>query len=65
MTKREAAIISLYTGILIGEFSEMHKYAEELLGQPIFTHQFAGDAINAKLKELAKPDFLEIHENLS
>ena len=33
MTKNEAAIISLFTGILIGDFSEMHKYAEKLVKQ--------------------------------
>lgn len=31
LTKREAAIISAYTGFMIGEFSEMHKYIEEKL----------------------------------
>ena len=40
MTKREAAIISAYTGYLIGEFSDLHAYTEEVMGQPIFTHEF-------------------------
>ena len=41
MTKREAAIVSAYTGVLIGDFDEVHKYIEELLGRPVFTHELA------------------------
>lgn len=32
MTKREAAIVSAYTGYLIGEFSDFQAYAEEVMG---------------------------------
>ena len=32
MTKREAAIVSAYTGVLIGDFNEMHRYIEEIMG---------------------------------
>ncbi len=31
MTKREAAIMSAFTGIMIGSFSDMHKYVEEIM----------------------------------
>lgn len=65
MNKKEAAIISLYTGILIGNFSEMHKYAEQLLQRPIFTHELIDENLWAKLKELAKPDLLAINDNLT
>lgn len=58
MTKREAAIVSAYTGYLIGRFSEVHKYAEEKFGHPIFTHQFGDKDMADKLSELAKPDFV-------
>lgn len=60
MTKREAAIVSIYTGILIGTFGEAHKYAEEIMGEPIWTHEFASKALWGKLKELSKPDFMAI-----
>ena len=33
MTKREAAIVSAYTRYLIGEFSDFHAYAEEVIGR--------------------------------
>lgn len=60
MTKREAAIVSAYTGVLIGDFDEVHKYIEELLGRPVFTHELADPVIVAKIQELAKPDFVNI-----
>lgn len=60
LTKREAAIVSAYTGYLIGGFDEMHKYAEEVMGRPIWTHQFADQKLCDALREAAKPDFLAI-----
>ncbi len=39
MNKREAAIVAAYTGFLIGEFSDMHKYIEEIMGGSVFTHE--------------------------
>ena len=65
MTKHEAAVVSAFTGMLIGEFSDMHGYAEKLLGRPVFTHEFGSGGIASQLKELAKPDFLEIHETIT
>lgn len=41
MTKREAAIVSAYTGILIGDFSDMHKYIEEKLDRAVWTPELA------------------------
>lgn len=58
MTKREAAIVSAYTGYLIGEFSDFQAYAEEILGRPIFTHEFP--SIADELKEKSKKDFMSI-----
>lgn len=39
MTKREAAIVSAYTGIMLGKFSDMLGYIEEILGRPVHTHE--------------------------
>lgn len=58
MTKREAAIVSAYTGYLIGEFSDFQVYAEEIIGRPIFTHEFP--SISDELKEKSKKDFMSI-----
>ncbi len=60
MNRREMAIVSAYTGILLGEFGDMHEYCEEIMGEPIFTHQFANKKFNELLKAKAKPDFLAL-----
>lgn len=58
MTKKEAAIVTAYTGVMLGDFSVFHAYAEEKLGGPIFTHQFADKELTAALREAAKEDFI-------
>jgi hypothetical protein len=60
MTKREAAIVSAHTGILIGDFDEVLKYASDLLKRPVFVHQMAGDAFWDELNEKSLQDFVEI-----
>jgi hypothetical protein len=65
MNKRECAIVSAYTGLLCGEFSWMHEYVEELFCGPVFTHQFGNKDFVKKMKEMAKPDFIKLHENLT
>lgn len=61
ITKREAAIISAYTGFLLGEFSEVHKYVEEILERPVWTHQFADEGLTALIKEKSKEDFINLN----
>jgi len=64
VTLEEAAIISAYTGILIGSFDRFHEYAQKLFNRPIFTHEFADKSIVKKLKELSKADFIKLHETI-
>ena len=60
MTKREAAIVSAYTGFLCGKFEYLHEYAEELFGRPIYSHQFANKEFVEALKVKSKHDFINI-----
>ena len=65
MTKREATVIETYTGIVMltgNDRKYAYEYAEKLLSFPIMTHEFLVYA--DKLKELSKPDFIEICKNL-
>ena len=50
MTIEEKIIVSIYTGVLMCDFRIVHKRAEELLGRPIWTHEFADDKIVEELK---------------
>lgn len=60
LTKRQAAIVGLYTGILSGGFAEMHKLAEDLMERPVWVHEFADKETVEKMKALSRPLFLEI-----
>jgi hypothetical protein len=62
LTNRQAAIISAYTGILAGPFTDFHEYAEEVLGRPVFVHEFA--FIDKELKEAARGDFMSLIPNM-
>lgn len=65
MTKHEAAVIMAYTGkvTLIGDdIGIFWKYCYELLGFPIYTHEYLEYA--DRIKVLSKPDFLKICEDL-
>lgn len=57
----QAAIVSAYTGYLIGSFNEMHKYAEHLFGTPILSSMFGMEEFTDQLREKAKPDFLALN----
>lgn len=66
MTKHELAIIMAYTGIttLAGEdFGIFHKYAESLMGRPVFTHEFP--SLADELKHRSAADFIHICETAS
>lgn len=58
LTKEQAAIIGLYTGVTCGSFADIQEYAEKLLGRPIWTHEFGYSDLVVQLKAAAKPDFL-------
>lgn len=60
MTKREAAIIGAYTGILVGSFSDLHEYVEEIIGRPVFIHEMAFDSVADQIKRAATKDFMNL-----
>lgn len=64
ITKREAAIIGAYTGILMGEFSDMHEYIEEIMDRPVWTHEMGDKATVDIIKEKAKPDFIALAQSV-
>lgn len=63
MTLHEKVILSAYTGILMCNISEVHKYIEKLLSRPVWTHELSSEILWKEIKEKAKPDFLKIIEN--
>ena len=64
MTKKEAVLVSAYTGTLLtNDFADVHKFCEELLERPIFTHEFADKKVCEQIKEKCKPLILEMIGN--
>ena len=46
MKKREALVITAYTGTLLCDFSDFQDFASEIIGRPIFTHEMAHEEIS-------------------
>lgn len=63
MTKQECAIIMAHTGVcmLTGkDFSIFHKYVEDIMGRPVFTHEMGIEEIADEIKKKSMDDFLEL-----
>lgn len=60
LTEEQAAIMMAFTGISCGPFELFHKYAQEKLDRPVFTHEFAKEELMAEIKEASREDFLSI-----
>lgn len=65
MTKHECAVVMAYTGVTMlsgNDFGIFHKYCEDLLCRPIYTHEFAIELVANNIKKLAEPEFIKICE---
>lgn len=63
MTKQERIVVSAYTGILMCDFQDVHRYIEVKLGRPVWTHELADDTVIKEIKSATKSDFLELCDN--
>lgn len=60
ITRREAAIITAFTGICLGNFGDAQLYMEEVMERPIWTHQLADPKMWEAIKEASRADFLAL-----
>ena len=61
MTDREKAIVTAYTGVCMlagNKFQIFHKYIEDLMERPVFTHEIA--LLADTIKEKSKADFIAL-----
>lgn len=61
MTKHECAVVMAYTGVCMlsgDDFSIFHKYVEDLMGRPVYTHEFP--ALMDEIKKMARSEFLRL-----
>ncbi len=66
MTKKECAIVMAFTGItmLSGEdFRIYHRYIEDIMGRPVWTHELANESVVKEIKEKSRYDFLKLCES--
>ena len=60
MTLDEKIVVSAYTGFLMCDLNEVHKYIEKLLDRPVFTHELENALVWKEIREKSKLDFLKI-----
>ena len=60
LTKEQAVIISGFTGILCGEFSDFHADVEKRLGRGVQTFEMGMKSFMADIKKLYEADFIEM-----
>lgn len=66
MTREEAILLSAYTGFLLApDFSEVHKFCEDTLGRPIWTHEFADSCVQKEIQEKLRPQIMELVQNIA
>lgn len=66
MTREEAILLSAYTGFLLApDFSEVHKFCEDTLGRPIWTHEFADNDVQKEIQEKLRPQIMELVQNIA
>ena len=66
MTREEAILLSAYTGFLFApDFSEVHKFCEDTLGRPIWTHEFADICVQKEIQEKLRPQIMELVQNIA
>ena len=66
MSREEAILLSAYKGFLLApDFSEVHKFCEDTLGRPIWTHEFADNDVQKKIQEKLRPQIVELVQNIA
>lgn len=60
LTKEQALAIMGFTGVTATNFGDFHEDVEKRLGRPVFTHEFANEAVMNEVKEAYRKDFLEM-----
>ena len=61
ITLEEAILLSAYTGfLLVQDFSDVHKFCEDTLGRPIWTHEFADKDVQKEIQGKLRPQIMKL-----
>jgi hypothetical protein len=61
MNRREAILLSAYTGfLLVPDFSLVHEFVEKTLGRPVWSHELASEKLFEEIREKLRPQINEL-----
>lgn len=60
ISKHDRLVISAYTGYLMADPDEVHRFIEETLGYPVFTHEFVKHKIVDEIQKKLKDEWMRI-----
>lgn len=60
LSKEQCVVLTGFTGMLHGSFSDFHEDVEKRLGRPVFTHEMGDKETMLKIKELYRNDFMSM-----
>lgn len=60
LTRRQAAIIGVFTGFTCGPFGDVQALGDLLMGHSTYTHEYADEAFTRELAARVRPLFLAL-----
>lgn len=60
ISKHDRLVISAYTGYLMADPDEVHRFIEETLGYPVFTHELVKHKIVDEIQKKLKDEWMRI-----
>ena len=63
MTYKECVIVSAYTGYMLCDFDDLHKYIEEKLCRPVWSHELANSDVIQSIRDAVRPEFLALAQH--
>lgn len=60
LTRKQAAVIGAYTGVLVGRWQDLHEYIDGIMERPVYSHELGDKKIAREIKAKAAKDFLAI-----
>lgn len=60
MTKKERLILTAWTGVMMCNTEDYQKYAEKMLGRPVYPQELLLPEFKGKMKELVEAEFYKL-----
>ena len=65
MTKKEAILLSAYTGyLLVDNIGEVYMFLNDLMGRPVYSHELASEEFMKEVQKRCKSMVMELVDNL-